>query len=90
MQWALQAAALLLPGGVLLLPLLFRHKAHRLCAPTCCAAAYATAGKPLPADIEACMQWLLNEPLREAFARMLDLQLSKGVALVDILQQLHP
>lgn len=53
-------------------------------------AAYATAGKPLPADIELCMQWLLNEPLREAFARMLDLQLGKGVALVDILQQLHP
>ena len=53
-------------------------------------AAYATAGKPLPQDIEDCAQWLLNKPLREAFQRMQDLQLQKGVALVDILQQLHP
>ncbi|EFN56281.1 hypothetical protein CHLNCDRAFT_145161 [Chlorella variabilis] len=52
--------------------------------------AYATAGKPLPQDIERCAQWLLNEPLGEAFQHMLDLQLQKGVALVDILQQLHP
>lgn len=52
--------------------------------------AYATAGKPLPADIEHCAQWLLNEPLREAFGRLLDLQLGKGIALTDILQQLHP
>jgi hypothetical protein len=36
------------------------------------------------------MEWLLNEPLREAFRQLLELQLSKGVALVDILQQLHP
>ncbi|KAI7846416.1 hypothetical protein COHA_000126 [Chlorella ohadii] len=53
-------------------------------------AAYATAGKPMPADIESCAQWLLNEPLCEAFRRLLDLQLQRGVALVDVLQQLHP
>lgn len=35
-------------------------------------------------------QWLLNEPLAEAFRRLLDLQLQRGVALVDVLQQLHP
>lgn len=52
--------------------------------------AYATAGKPLPQDIERCAHWLLNEPLSEAFRLMLNLQLDKGVALVDILQQLHP
>ena len=53
-------------------------------------AAYACAGKPLPEDIESCAQWLLNEPLAEAFSRIAGLQLHKGVALVDILQQLHP
>lgn len=52
--------------------------------------AYACAGKPLPAEIEAVAQWLLNEPLAAAFGRISDLQLQKGVALVDILQQLHP
>ncbi|PSC68038.1 Replication factor C subunit 5 [Micractinium conductrix] len=52
--------------------------------------AYATAGKPLPADIDQAMQWLLNEPLSEAFCRLSELQAGKGVALVDILQQLHP
>lgn len=31
------------------------------------ASAYACAGKPLPADIESCAQWLLNEPLNVAF-----------------------
>lgn len=29
--------------------------------------AYACAGKPLPSDIEACAQALLNEPLQAAF-----------------------
>lgn len=53
-------------------------------------AAYATAGKPLPADIDQAMQWLLNEPLSEAFCRLSELQAGKGVVLVDILQQLHP
>ncbi|KAL4444574.1 hypothetical protein ABPG77_002391 [Micractinium sp. CCAP 211/92] len=52
--------------------------------------AYATAGKPLPSDIENCAEWLLNSPLAEAFQRMAELQAGKGVALVDILQQLHP
>lgn len=29
--------------------------------------AYATAGKPLPAQIEECANWLLNDPLKVAF-----------------------
>jgi hypothetical protein len=28
---------------------------------------YATAGKPLPQDIQDCAQWLLNEPLSVAY-----------------------
>ena len=54
------------------------------------AGVYACAGKPLPADIEECAGWLLNEPLSAAFERIAGLQLAKGLALVDILQQLHP
>ena len=42
------------------------------------------------APFSVCLQWLLNEPLAEAFRRLLDLQLQRGVALVDVLQQLHP
>lgn len=53
-------------------------------------AAYGCAGKPMPSDIEACAKWLLNERLPDAFHRIRDLQISKGIALVDILQQLHP
>ena len=53
-------------------------------------AAYACAGKPLPREIEDCAGWLLNEPLAAAFARINELQLNKGLALVDVLQQLHP
>jgi replication factor C subunit 3/5 len=53
-------------------------------------AAYACAGKPQPAEIELCANWLLNEPMAEAFQRIKELQTTRGVALVDILQQLHP
>lgn len=53
-------------------------------------AVYACAGKPLPSDIEAAANWLLNESLPEAFERMVGLQRNKGVALVDILLMLHP
>ncbi|KAL6777692.1 RFC5 [Auxenochlorella protothecoides x Auxenochlorella symbiontica] len=54
------------------------------------ASAYTCAGRPLPADIESAMHWLLNEPLTAAMEKLTDLQRSKGVALVDILQALHP
>lgn len=54
------------------------------------ATVYTTAGKPLPMDIENCARWLLNEPLEVVFQRMYEMQLLRGVALVDVLQQLHP
>lgn len=43
-------------------------------------AVYACAGKPLPADIEACAQWLLNEPLQSAFQST-----SRGCCIVQII-----
>lgn len=46
--------------------------------------------QPRAPIVVPCSQWLLNEPLAEAFRRLLDLQLQRGVALVDVLQQLHP
>lgn len=46
--------------------------------------------EPIAPAVVPCSQWLLNEPLAEAFRRLLDLQLQRGVALVDVLQQLHP
>jgi replication factor C subunit 3/5 len=51
---------------------------------------YITAGKPLPVDIENCARLLLNDPIESVFQKMYQMQLHKGVALVDIVQQLHP
>ncbi|KAG2498885.1 hypothetical protein HYH03_003077 [Edaphochlamys debaryana] len=53
-------------------------------------AVYTCTGNPLPSDIEECLRWLLNEPVAEAFNRVQGLQVERGVALVDIVRELHP
>jgi replication factor C subunit 3/5 len=50
---------------------------------------YATAGKPLPKDIEEIVQSLLNDDLRVAFQKIKALTERKGIALVDVLYELH-
>lgn len=52
-------------------------------------AVYACTGNPLPADIDRAGKWLLKESFADAFAKLRDMQLTKGLALVDIIQQLH-
>eukprot|EP00877_Chromochloris_zofingiensis_P001247 jgi/Chrzof1/11122/Cz05g24170.t1 len=53
-------------------------------------AVYLCTGNPLPADIESAVYWLFNDDFNTAFDRVLGLQLNKGVALVDIVRELHP
>lgn len=54
------------------------------------AAVYLTTGNPLPSDIESVVDWLLNEPFVAAFQKITQLQQERGVALTDIVRELHP
>ncbi|XP_034949431.1 replication factor C subunit 5 isoform X2 [Chelonus insularis] len=49
---------------------------------------YLCVGHPLPVDIKNIVNWLLNEQYMMAYS-MEDLKLKKGLALQDILTQLH-
>lgn len=51
---------------------------------------YLTTGNPLPRDIEALVNWLFNEEFEAAYRKILDLQVNKGVALADIVREIHP
>jgi hypothetical protein len=51
---------------------------------------YLCTGSPLPTDIEAVAQALFNEDFVDVYARVGDMQVAKGLALVDIVQQLLP
>ena len=52
--------------------------------------AYQCTGSPLPTDIEAIAQALFNEDFGDVFERIGAMQVTKGLALVDIVQQLLP
>lgn len=52
-------------------------------------AVYNNTGNPLPEDISTCAHWLLNEPFTAVFDKLSDMQVMKGLALLDIVQQLH-
>jgi len=53
-------------------------------------AVYTCTGNPLPQDIESAVHWLLNDDFRTAYNKLLQLQINKGVALVDVVRELHP
>lgn len=53
-------------------------------------AVYLCTGNPLPRDIEAVVNWLLNDDFTAAFRRISEYQVTKGIALVDIVRELHP
>ncbi|CAG0899535.1 unnamed protein product [Cyprideis torosa] len=50
---------------------------------------YLCLGRPTPADMESVLQWTLNDSLDMAFKKTLALKKEKGLALQDILTQLH-
>ena len=51
---------------------------------------YLCTGSPLPTDIEAIAKALFNEDFVDVFERIGAMQVAKGLALVDIVQQLLP
>ncbi|CAI9741350.1 replication factor C subunit 5-like [Octopus vulgaris] len=50
---------------------------------------YLCVGHPLRKDIENIVQWLLNSSFTEAYKNILQLKSAKGLALQDILTEVH-
>ncbi|XP_011304933.1 replication factor C subunit 5 [Fopius arisanus] len=50
---------------------------------------YNCVGHPLPIDIKNIANWLLNESYMSAYNKIQDLKIRKGLALQDILTELH-
>eukprot|EP00039_Didymoeca_costata_P012256 m.175606 g.175606 ORF g.175606 m.175606 type:complete len:337 (-) comp15432_c1_seq2:1439-2449(-) len=50
---------------------------------------YSCTGHPLPSDIEKIVFWLLNEPIKTVYKEMKELKTNKGLALQDILYDVH-
>ncbi|XP_033222282.1 replication factor C subunit 5 [Belonocnema kinseyi] len=50
---------------------------------------YTCVGHPLPVDIRNILNWLLNETYQLAYCKIQDLKVRKGLALQDILTELH-
>ncbi|XP_051163404.1 replication factor C subunit 5 [Leptopilina boulardi] len=50
---------------------------------------YTCVGHPLPVDIKNILAWLLNETYQLAYCKIQDLKTRKGLALQDILTELH-
>ena len=53
-------------------------------------AVYDCTGSPRPADIRTMVQWLLDQSFADAFNKVRDLQQARGLALVDIVREIHP
>ncbi|KXZ52805.1 hypothetical protein GPECTOR_8g191 [Gonium pectorale] len=53
-------------------------------------AVYTCTGNPLPSDIRDVLTWLLNDRVADVYEKVIKLQVDKGVALVDIVRELHP
>lgn len=51
---------------------------------------YSCTGNPLPDDIQRVAKWLLNDAAQDAFQYILQYQVEKGIALVDIVRELTP
>ncbi|KAI5073320.1 hypothetical protein GOP47_0011333 [Adiantum capillus-veneris] len=51
---------------------------------------YLCTGSPMPKDIEQMAYWLLNESFGKASSLISDLKTKKGLALVDVIRELHP
>ncbi|KAK1124795.1 Replication factor C (RF-C) subunit [Melipona bicolor] len=50
---------------------------------------YSCVGHPLPIDIKNIVNWLLNESYELCYCKIQDMKLRKGLALQDILTELH-
>jgi len=50
---------------------------------------YTCVGHPLKSDIRNILEWLLNDDISTTYKKIQDLKLHKGLALQDILTELH-
>lgn len=50
---------------------------------------YACTGAPMPSDIEQMVNWLLSDDITSCFNKIYDLKTLKGIALADILTEIH-
>ena len=50
---------------------------------------YRCTGAPMPQDVQQILQWLFEEDFAAAFGRVWELMREKGLALVDIVSELH-
>jgi len=50
---------------------------------------YLCTGNPLPSDIEQILYWMLNDDYSEAYKSIKQLKGLKGLALADILREIH-
>lgn len=50
---------------------------------------YCCVGHPLPVDVKNIVNWLLNESFQLCYCKIQDVKLKKGLALQDILTELH-
>lgn len=50
---------------------------------------YLCTGAPLPTDIETIVTWMLTLDITSAFNKINDLKTRKGIALADILTEVH-
>ncbi|XP_067009567.1 replication factor C subunit 5 [Anabrus simplex] len=50
---------------------------------------YTCVGHPLKSDISNLVLWLLNDPILAAFKKTKELKVAKGLALIDILEEVH-
>ncbi|KAL2633687.1 hypothetical protein R1flu_005166 [Riccia fluitans] len=51
-------------------------------------AVYQCTGNPMPKDVQAICQWLLNESFTTAYEHIQDMKTNKGLALADIVKEL--
>lgn len=83
-------ALVTLGGGDMRRTLNILQSCHMACDVVDEKGVYLTTGNPLPSDIESVVNWLLNEEFTAAFQSITKLQIDRGVALVDIVRELHP
>jgi replication factor C subunit 3/5 len=50
---------------------------------------YLCTGDPLPSDVEKMVTWMLNDHYNIAYANVLELKTTKGLALCDIIREVH-
>ena len=50
---------------------------------------YLCTGQARPAEVRQIMEWLLEASLNEAFERIRDLSIARGLALQDIVTEAH-